>query len=191
MGKGGLLKTLRAYKSTLLILALLLIIVFSIFNTKKGKIIEHATNMNNNVGKRFLEITAFIDSSNNSQAGNHVLDALDELRSKYEEHNYVIIKTHPITDYISWFSTDKKWGPLVNQDKRSPEVILKEVRDTAPIVVISVLDKTKGDTIAKGAERDFKGVIVKGSQPADINNFKNSIPLTMASNKVGEEPYVK
>jgi hypothetical protein len=187
MGKGGLLKTLRPYKSTLLILALLLIIVFSIFNTKKGKIIEHNTNMS----KKFLEITAFIDSSNNSQGGNHVLDALDELRSKYEEHNYVTIKTHPITDYIPWFSTDKTWGPLVKQDKRSPEVILKEVRDTAPIVVVSVLDKTKGDTIAKGAVRDLKGLIAKGSQPADINNLKNSLSLTMASNKVGEEPYVK
>ena len=41
MGKGGLLKTLRAYKSTLLIFALLLIIAFSIFNTQKRKIIEN------------------------------------------------------------------------------------------------------------------------------------------------------
>ena len=41
MGKGGLLKTVRPYKTTLLILALLVIIVFSIFNTKKGKIIEN------------------------------------------------------------------------------------------------------------------------------------------------------
>jgi len=191
MGKGGLLKTVRPYKSTLLIFALLLIIAFSIFNTKKGKIIEHVTNMNNSTGKRFLEITAFIDSSNNSQAGNHVLDALDELRSKYEEHNYVTIKTHPITDYMPWFSTDKTWGPFVKQDKRSPEVILKEVTDTAPIVVVSVLDKTKGDTIAKGALRDIKGLITRGSQPGDINNLKNSLSLTMALNKVGEEPYVK
>ena len=41
MGKGGLLKTLRPYKSTLLIFALLLIIAFSIFNTQKRKLIEN------------------------------------------------------------------------------------------------------------------------------------------------------
>jgi hypothetical protein len=143
------------------------------------------------MSKKFLEITAFIDSSNNSQAGNHVLDALDELKRKYTDYDNVIIKMHPIADYMPWISTDKTWGPLVTQDKRSPEVILKEVRDTAPIVVASVLDKTKGDTITKGAVRDLKGLITKGSQPGDINNFKNSLSLTMALNKVGEEPFVK
>jgi hypothetical protein len=188
MGKGGLLKTVRHYKSTLLIMALLLIIIFSIFNTKKGKIIEHNTNMS----KKFLEITAFIDSSNNSTVNHGVIIAFDELKSKYEENSNVSIKTHPIEDYMPWFYTEKTWGPLLKNDKsKTPEAQLKEAKDAAPIVLASVLDKTKGDTIAKGAERNLMGLIARASPPEIITGFIGSVPGVMASNKIGMERFVK
>jgi hypothetical protein len=189
MLKRVLVKTVMKYKTTLIMILLLLIILFSILNREQVKVVENISNIN--TGKKFIEITAFIDSTNNATAKHGVIKAFYELQSKYGENSKIIFKTHPIKDYIAWFSTEKLLGPSVAQDKRSPEVILTEVKNIAPIVVISILDKTKGDTIAKGAVRELKGMILKGSQPGDITAVIDSIPEHMAVNAITEEPFVK
>jgi hypothetical protein len=187
MGKGGLLKTVRPYKSTLLILALLLIIVFSIFNTKKGKIIEHNTNMS----KRFLEITAFLDSSNNPPIHNDAIKAFDELKIKYIDYNNVIIKMHPIADYIPWLSIDKNWNNYLKNNKKVRDGLSKSTPAIAPIVTISVLDKTKGNTPATGAVRDYITNFHRVSKPEDITAAIDKIPGFIAMLKIGEEPAAK
>lgn len=191
MAKGGLLKTLRPYKTSLIMLALLIIIVFSIFNTKKEKQIENLENK----GKKVLEITLFSDSSNNALLNHHVIHAFGELKSKYEEDSNVIIKQHNIKEYIPWFLTEKTWGPMVKasmeKEKKSQEEIFKDALNGAPILTISVLDKTKGDNVAKGAERYIKGFAMKGSSIQDVNNLKSAIPGTMVLEKIGETPFDK
>jgi hypothetical protein len=187
MGKSGLLKTLRSYKSTLLILALLLIIIFSIFNTQKRKIIEHNTNMS----KKFLEITAFIDSSNNSTTHHDVIKSFDELKRKYTDYNNVIIKTHPIADYMPWISIDKNWNNYLKNDKKAADGLSQSMPQLAPIVAISVLDKTKGDTPAKGAERVFLLHFHKTSKPEDITAVIDMIPGYIGKYQIGEEPAAK
>jgi hypothetical protein len=191
MGKGGLLKTLRAYKSTLLILALLLIIVFSIFNTQKRKIIEHNTNMN----KKFLEITAFIDSSNNSPIRptihNDAIKEFDELKRKYIDYNNVIIKTHPIADYMPWLSIDKNWDNYLKKDKKTADSLSQAMTQLAPVVAISMLDKTNGDTPAKGAERVFLMNFHKASKPEDITAVIDKIPGFIGHFQIGQEPAAK
>jgi hypothetical protein len=184
MGKGGLLKTLRPYKSTLLILALLLIIVFSIFNTQKRKIIEHNTNMS----KKFLEITAFIDSSNNSTTHHDVIKAFDELKIKYIDYDNVIIKTHPIADYIPWISIDKTWNSYLKNNKNAADGLSQSMPQLAPIVAFSVLDKTKGDTPAKGAERVFLKYFHKVSKPEEITATIDMIPGYIGKFQIGQEP---
>jgi len=189
MLKRVLVKTVMKYKTTLIMLLVLLIILCSILNREQVKVVENISNIN--TGKKFIEITAFIDSTNWATAKHDVIKAFYELQSKYGENSKIIFKTHPIKDYMAWLSTEKLMGQLVAQDKRSPEAILTEVKNLAPVVVISILDKTKGDTIAKGAERELKGLIMKTSQPGDITAVIDSIPEHMAANTIVEEPFVK
>jgi hypothetical protein len=181
MGKGGLLKTVRAYKSTLLILALLLIIVFSIFNTQKRKIIEHNTNMS----KKFLEITAFTDLSNGSTLHHDVIKAFDELKRKYIDYNNVIIKMHPIADYMPWLKTDKTWDNYFKNNKEFADRFSQSIPATVPIVAISTLDKTKGDTPAKGAERNYHSNFHRASKPEEITDVIDKIPGYMTL--IGQE----
>ena len=55
----------------------------------------------------------------------------------------------------------------------------------APILIITVLDKTKGDTITKGAERQFKGLAVKMTTKESVDDLKATIPGLLTANKIG------
>lgn len=182
MRKGGLLKTLRSYKSTLLIFALLLIIAFSIFNTQKRKIIEHNTNMS----KKFLEITAFTDISDGSTLQHDVLKVFDELKIKYIDYKNVIFKVHPVADYTPWLRADKIWDEYLKNNKQAADSLSQTWPQLAPIVAVSLLDKTKGDTPAKGAVRNLLRTFHKASKPQEIDNSIDTIPGFMAL--IGQEP---
>jgi hypothetical protein len=131
MGKGGLLKTLRAYKSTLLIFALLLIIVFSIFNTKKGKIIENLTQGRTGPTKttgttgttettgqpttptirtnnKYLEVFLWYDPANMEGGQGARILLYEQLKNDYcnAKDPYVIFQENNATGYVDYFMTD-------------------------------------------------------------------------------------
>jgi hypothetical protein len=89
MGKGGLLKTLRPYKSTLLIFALLLIIAFSIFNTQKRKLIENLVDSKDSKGskgsKGTTKTTGTTEPSGNNVTTGQPLTPAIRTNNKYLE----------------------------------------------------------------------------------------------------------
>lgn len=187
MAKSGLLKTLIKHKTTIVMVALALIIILSILNTKTISVIENNTNIGK--GKKFLEITLFSDSSNNTTFNNPVIQGYHELKERYEDDSSIIVKNHDIKEYLPFFLTEKTYGPSIKADmaakKQSMEDKHKEVLGAAPILIITVLDKTKGDTIAKGAERQFKGLAVKMTTKESVDDLKATIPGLLTANKIG------
>ena len=188
MAKSGLLKTLIKHKTTIVIIALALIIILSILNTKTISVIENNTNIGK--VKKFLEITLFSDSSNNTTLNNPVIQGYHELKERYEDDSSIIVKNHDIKEYIPFFLTEKTYGPSIKADmaakKQSIEDKHKEVMDVAPILIITVLDKTKGDTIAKGAERQFKMIAVKTTTKESVDALIKRIPGLLTENKIGQ-----
>lgn len=187
MAKSGLLKTLIKHKTTIVMVALALTIILSILNTKTISVIENNTNIGK--GKKFLEITLFSDSSNNTTFNNPVIQGYHDLKERYEDDSSIIVKNHDIKEYIPFFLTEKTYGPSIKADmaakKQSIEDKHKEVMDVAPILIITVLDKTKGDTITKGAERQFKGLAVKMTTKESVDDLKATIPGLLTANKIG------
>jgi hypothetical protein len=130
MGKGGLLKTLRPYKSTLLIFALLLIIAFSIFNTKKRTLIENlegskgttkgttegttkgTTKTTETTGQpltpaiktnnKYLEVFLWYDPLNIAGSQGERIYLYELLKNNFntENNKYVLFQTYNIEDYI-------------------------------------------------------------------------------------------
>ena len=188
MAKSGLLNTIIKHKTTILMVALALIIILSILNTKTISVIENNTNIGK--GKKFLEITLFSDSSNTTTLNNPVIQGYHELKERYENDSSIIVKNHDVKEYFPFFLTEKTYGPAIKADmaakKQSIEDKLKEATDAAPIIIITVLDKTKGDTIAKGAERQFKGAADKTTTKESVDALIKRIPGLLTENKIGQ-----
>lgn len=191
MAKSGLLKTLIKHKTTIVMVALALIIILSILNTKTISVIENNTNIGK--GKKFLEITLFSDSSNNTTINHHVIQGYYDLKERYEDDSSIIVKNHDIKEYVPFVLTEKTWGPAIKADmaakKQSIEDKHKEDKitmDIAPILIITVLDKTKGDTIAKGAERQVTGWQSKMTSKESVDDLKAIIPGLLTANKIGQ-----
>ena len=184
MAKSGILKTIIKHKTTILMVALALIIILSILNTKAISVIENNTNIGK--VKKFLEITLFSDSSNNTTLNNPVIQGYHNLKERYEDDSSIIVKNHDIKEYIPFLLTEKTYGPSIKADMATKkQSIEKEATDAAPILLITVLDKTKGDTIAKGAERQLKGAAVKMTTKESVDALIKSIPGLLTVNKIG------
>ena len=185
MAKGGLLKTLIKHKTTIVIIALALIIILSILNTKTISVIENNTNIGK--GKKFIEITLFSDSSNNTTFNHHVIQGYHDLRERYEDDSSIIVKNHDIKEYIPFFLTEKTWGAVLKAESvAKKQSIEKEAMDSAPLLLITVLDKTKGDTITNGAERQFKMIAVKTTTKESVDALIKRIPGLLTENKIGQ-----
>ena len=184
MAKGGILKTIIKHKTTIVMVALALTIILSILNTKTISVIENNTNIGK--VKKFLEITLFSDSSNNTTINNPVIQGYYDLKERYEDDSSIIVKNHDIKEYIPFFLTEKTYGPILKAESAAKkQSIEKETTDAAPILLITVLDKTKGDTITKGAERYFKTTATKTSSIQDVDALIKSIPGLLTANKIG------
>ena len=137
----------------------------------------------------FISLHLFSDSSNNTTFNNPVIQGYHDLKERYEDDSSIIVKNHDIKEYIPFFLTEKTYGPSIKADmaakKQSIEDKHKEVMDVAPILIITVLDKTKGDTITKGAERQFKGLAVKMTTKESVDDLKATIPGLLTANKIG------
>ena len=184
MAKSGLLKTLIKHKTTIVIIALALIIILSILNTKTISVIENNTNIGK--GKKFIEITLFSDSSNNTTFNHHVIQGYHDLRERYEDDSSIIVKNYDIKEYIPFFLTEKTWGAVLKAESAAKKQSMeKEAMDSAPLLLITVLDKTKGDTIAKGAERQFKMIAVKTTTKESVDALIKRIPGLLTENNIG------
>ena len=184
MAKSGILKTIIKHKTTIVMVALALTIILSILNTKTISVIENNTNIGK--GKKFLEITLFSDSSNNTTINNHVIQGYHNLKERYEDDSSIIVKNHDIKEYIPFLLTEKTYGPSIKADMAAKkQSIEKEATDAAPILIITVLDKTKGDTITKGAERQFKGAADKTTTKESVDALIKSITGQLTANKIG------
>ena len=184
MAKSGILKTIIKHKTTIVMVALALTIILSILNTKTISVIENNTNIGK--VKKFLEITLFSDSSNNTTINNHVIQGYHDLKERYEDDSSIIVKNHDIKEYIPFFLTEKTWGAVLKAESAAKkQSIEKEATDAAPILIITVLDKTKGDTITKGAERQFKGAADKTTTKESVDALIKSITGQLTANKIG------
>ena len=184
MAKSGILKTIIKHKTTILMVALALIIILSILNTKAISVIENNTNIGK--VKKFLEITLFSDSSNNTTLNNPVIQGYHNLKERYEDDSSIIVKNHDIKEYIPFLLTEKTYGPSIKADMAAKkQSIEKEATDAAPILIITVLDKTKGDTITKGAERQVMRFAAKTTTKESVDALIKSIPGLLTVNKIG------
>jgi hypothetical protein len=147
MRKGGLLKTLRAYKSTLLIFALLLIIAFSIFNTQKRKLIENLEGFKGTTGttkgttkttgqptgqpttptirtnNKYLEVFLWYDPANMGDSRGERIVLYEYIKNAFcsAKDPYVIFQTNNAADYIEYFMTDPERANLkTNVLKETP-----------------------------------------------------------------------
>ena len=188
MAKSGLLKTIIKHKTTILMVALALIIILSILNTKDISVIENNTNIGK--VKKFLEITLFSDSSNSWTSNHHLIQEYFELKERYADDSSIIVQNHDVKEYIPFLITAKPFGPMIKADmedkKQSVEDKLKETIALAPILFITVLDKTKGDTITKGAVRYFKNMVNKTSEKRAVDDLIKGIPGVLMENKIGQ-----
>ena len=131
MRKDGLLKNLRKYKTILLILALLLIILFSIFNAQKRTIIENlqqktATGQEQPKGQptgqptgqpiipekrtnnRYLEVFLWYDPANMQGSQGERIVLYEQLKNNFcsAKDEYVIFQSNNSTGYVEYFMTD-------------------------------------------------------------------------------------
>ena len=163
MGKSGLLKTLIPYKSTLLILALLLIIAFSIFNTKKRKLIENLEGSKGTTGttgqpltpaiktnNKYLEVFLWYDPLNIADRQGERIYLYDQLKNNFctASNPYVLFQTYDVKDYIEeYFITDPvhkdfKTNQLKTKSLKEWEDYKKGFSDlNAPIITFCVVDR--------------------------------------------------
>lgn len=127
MRKDGLLKNLRKYKTILLILALLLIILFSIFNAQKRTIIENlqqktATGQEQpkeqptgkpiipekRTNNKYLEVFLWYDPANMQGSQGERILLYEQLKNDFSsaKDENVIFQTNNSAGYVDYFMTD-------------------------------------------------------------------------------------
>ena len=169
MRKGGLLKTLRSYKSTLLIFALLLIIAFSIFNTKKRKLIENLEGSKGTSGtsgtsgttgqpttpairtnNKYLEVFLWYDPANMEGGQGARILLYEQLKNDFSSAKdpYVIFQINNAADYVDYFMTDPKRANLrADYEKNNKDANWEKwkkdfINVNAPLISFCLLDKS-------------------------------------------------
>lgn len=175
---------LKRVSSTLILIVLLIIILFSVFNRKiienlapnntsksttGGSTTGGSTTGESTTGgstpiktnNKYLEVNLWYDSKNVSGTKGTRILLYDDLEkaAKIEGDNYVIFNKNKTEDYIDFFMTDPSYSNLKNDITNAGENWenwKKNFMDQqAPIISFSVLDKSRGNTIATGAKRKY------------------------------------
>ena len=197
MAKGGLLKTLRKYNPlkrvsiTLILIVLLIIILFSVFNRK---IIENLAPNNTSksttggsttggsttirTNNKYLEVNLWYDKLKLEGSEGERINLFEELEREatIAGDKYVIFNKNEAKDYIAFFMTDPSFTNLrdgiTKQNVNWETWKTNFIEQYSPLISFSVLDKSQGDTIARGAKRKYLSALWKTMPGSyDILNF--------------------